>query len=66
MEVVLEAKLRWNSRFSGYFCKAITEECHQQKLGFLENFETIMAALDTFFLEVSAHTESKHQKFFYR
>ena len=25
-----------------------------------------MGGLDTYFLEVSAHTESRHQKFFYR
>ena len=42
------------------------EECYQQELGFLVKFEMIIGGLDTYFLEVSAHTESRHQKFFYR
>ena len=37
-----------------------------KKLSFTEKFGIIMPSLDTYFLEANAHTESRHQKLFYR
>ena len=46
-------------RFSGYFSKAKTEECHQKNWRFCDKVGMLMLAPNTYFLEVSARLSLK-------
>ena len=51
-----EGKKNWKSKFLGYFSKAKMEEYDQNKLSLSDKFGMLLSGLDTYFLEVSAHT----------